>query len=358
MSKLKCRVCDFKSNDLVDHIETEHAALGGLDWYMDEFPVGKADVIHPSLSGEKREEIEVGGKTVTVQGVRLPVNKAPGPYVPSVNPTYHFAEFAQDLANDVLENKRVMLVGHTGTGKTSSVVQLAAITKNDILRVNLNGQTSIGDFVGLWTVKGGEMKWVDGLLPQAMRKGYWLIIDEIDFGEPAILGVLNSVLETDGQLTLKENDGEIVTPHKNFRIFATGNAIGCMAEYRNMYPGTNIMNDAFLDRWRVYKVDYLPPADEVKVLKGCVPKLSAKVAIRIVAVANDIRKSFEAEDVQCAFSTRRLIDWSEQMIRHRNPIKAAESTIFAKVSKEDSETIKGIIIRMMDPNAMESKGGK
>ena len=350
MPKLSCRICGFEAFDLVEHIETEH----GLESYIEAYNPADEELIHPSVISEdetvKEVEVKVVGDAVEVHGVKLPVNPEPGDFVPEAIAAYHFPKFCEDIAADILEDRRMMLVGHTGTGKTSCIYQLAARTKNSVLRVNLNGQTTIGDFVGLWTVRSGDMKWVDGVLPQAMRKGYWLILDEIDFAESAILSVLNAVLERDGKLTLKENDGEIITPHPNFRVFATGNTVGCMSEYRGLYQGTIPMNDAFLDRWQVYKVDYLKPEDESKVLRGYIPKLTEAVSIKIVAVANAIRKAFEEEAIQSPFSTRRLIDWTEKMVRFKDPMRAAESTIFSKVNREDAEVIKGIIVRMMDPN--------
>ncbi len=98
-------------------------------------------------------------------------------------------------------------------------------------------------------MKGGETVWVDGVLPVAMRAGHWLIIDEIDFVEPAIIAVLTAVLEPGGRLLLKEKGDEIVTPHPAFRLFATANAAGAMSVYRHLYQGANLLNEAFLDRW-------------------------------------------------------------------------------------------------------------
>jgi cobaltochelatase CobS len=211
----------------------------------------------------------------------------------------------------------------------------------------LNGQTTIGEFVGLWTVKGGETVWVDGVLPKAMKEGLWLILDEIDFAEPAILSVLNAVLEKNGKLMLKEKGHEIVTPHKDFRIFATANGVGCMSDFRGLYQGTNIMNEAFLDRWRCYHVDYLPAEEEAKVLAATVDKMTIGLASQLVKVGNMIREAFKKEEVSCTMSLRRLIDWSELMVRYRDPIKAANPAIFSKVSKEDKEVIEGVIKRVL-----------
>jgi cobaltochelatase CobS len=186
-----------------------------------------------------------------------------------------------------------------------------------------------------------------------MREGLWLIVDEIDFGEPAILSVLQSVLEPNGKLMLKEKGHEIVTPHPNFRLFATANAVGCMAAYRHLYQGTNIMNEAFLDRWRCYHIKYLSAEDEEKVLLGAVPRFTPQIAHSAVKVANLIREAFEKEEIRTTMSLRRLIDWSELIVRHKNTIKAAEMAIFSKVSQEEKIVIEGLIRRVMPPNNKE-----
>jgi cobaltochelatase CobS len=181
----------------------------------------------------------------------------------------------------------------------------------------------------------------------AMRKGYWLILDEIDFGEAQILSILNGVLEPGGNLNLKEKDHEIVKPHPNFRIFATANTAGCMQDFRGLYQGTNPLNEAFIDRWKVYHVDYLPADQEAKVINGTVERMTMKITPAIVTVANMVRKAHREEQVSCTFSLRRAIDWAQAMVRHKDPVRAAQSTIFSKVSKEDATVIEGLIRRVM-----------
>ncbi len=207
----------------------------------------------------------------------------------------------------------------------------------------------MGDFVGFWTVKGGETIWVDGVLPVAMRAGYWLVIDEIDFAEPAILAVLTAVLEPGGRLPLKEKGDEIVTPHPSFRLFATANAAGAMSIYRHLYQGANLLNEAFLDRWCVYLMDYLSPADEAQVLmRTFASRIDAEMAHTLASIAADCRAAFIREDLASAFSTRRLIDWTESMMRHGDPERAAGPTIYAKVSAEDAALIRGIVRHYID----------
>lgn len=371
--RLSCKECDFKSDNLIDHIEEKHSKLKhsikgkdftGLDAYVRIHKIKEEDeLVHPEyVEEEEGKAIEQITKTkgnsvkkstsgsIDIAGVELPLSLGSGgDNVPSEIPYYHFTKQANDVAQDIIENKRVMLLGHTGCGKTSMLEQIASRLNQSIVRVNLNGQTTSGDFVGLYTAKDGSTEWIDGALPFAMRHGYWLILDEIDFAEPQILSVLNSVLEANGKLFLKEKGYEVVNPHENFRIFATANGVGCMADFRSIYQGVNIMNEAFLDRWRCYFIDYLKPEDEIEVIVGALPRYAkAKSAVEvIVKVVGMVRKAFLEEEVGCTFSTRRTIDWADLMLRHKDPIKAAEVAIFSKINRTDAEVVRGIIQRVM-----------
>jgi len=290
-------------------------------------------------------------KTVEICGVKTPVIPKGQSFVPKKIDYYHFDEQTRDIVMDINENANVLLTGHTGCGKTSTIRQIAARKNQGVLRVNLNGQTTIADFVGLWTVKssssGTDTVWIDGALPMALKKGYWLICDEIDFAEPQILAVLNAVLEEGGEFTLKEKDGEVIKPHKNFRIFGTANTVGCMQDFRYLYQGANMVNEAFIDRWRVYKSDYLPPKEESKVLCDSIENMTSIISDKIVEVGNLVREAFEKEELNCTFSLRRLSDWARLMMRSKDPLKAAEAAIFSKVNSDDKDVIKGLITRVM-----------
>jgi cobaltochelatase CobS len=287
--------------------------------------------------------------SVRIGATEVPCGVA-GPWVPRINPAYLFSERFNDIVEDIVENKRVMLIGHTGAGKTSLIEQVAARARHGVVRANMNGQTTVGDFVGFWTVKGGETLWVDGVLPTAMREGLWLIVDEIDFAEPSILAALTAVLEPQGRLTLKEKGNEVVEPHPAFRLFATANAVGAMSQFRHLYQGANLMNEAFLDRWRVYLLDYLSPAEETDVLmRTLAPYMTHTLAVTLTAIAADCRAAFAREDLSSAFSTRRLLDWAELMLRTGDPERAAGPAIYAKVSPEDATLIRGIIRHHIAP---------
>ena len=310
---------------------------------------GRLNAVGEPGSANATNAAATTGHSVRIGEIEVPCG-APGPLVPRVNPAYLFSERFNDIVEDIVENKRVMLIGHTGAGKTSLIEQVAARAQHGVVRSNMNGQTTVGDFVGFWTVKGGETLWVDGVLPTAMREGLWLIVDEIDFAEPSILAALTAVLEPHGRLTLKEKGNEVVEPHPAFRLFATANAVGAMSQFRHLYQGANLMNEAFLDRWRVYLLDYLSPAEETDVLvRTLAPYMTHPLAATLAAIAADCRAAFAREDLSSAFSTRRLLDWAELMLRTGNPERAAGPAIYAKVSPEDATLIRGIIRHHIAP---------
>lgn len=282
-------------------------------------------------------------------------------FIPQVDPNFLFSQQAKLIHSDIKNKKPILLTGHTGTGKTSMIMQLAAKDNQPCIRVNLNNQITVSDFVGTWGAKDGSTVWIDGALTLAMRHGWWIILDEFDYGAPEILCLLNNVLEKNPTLLLKEKDAEIVRAHENFRVIATGNTIGCMSKWRHLYQGTNLMNEAMVNRWRVYLVDYLKFDDEVDVVLKSV-KLPSLFATQLVKVASMARQAFVKEELTCTFSTRMLLDWADCLVSttlwindnkelkipmKEAPLLAAGPTIFNKIADENSEVLKSIIQRVI-----------
>jgi len=274
---------------------------------------------------------------------RVLVSKGESDYLVPKKESYRFQAVTSTVIDSILAQDKVLLTGEAGTGKTSMITQIATRINQPVLRVNLNGETRMADFIGRMNVVNGEKgsitEWVDGILPSAMRNGYWLILDEVDFAQPEILSLLHPVLEENGTLVIKENKGEEIQAHPNFRLFGTANSIGSMAHRGDTYSGTQPMNEAFMDRWHLVTVPNMDVKTEIKVLKERIPSLQPKFAKRIVQFANMIRKGSEGNVVDMTFSTRRAIQWGQKTALYRNAYKGAEAVFLEKVSPEDKAVL-------------------
>ena len=133
------------------------------------------------------------------------------PLIPQPDPTFVWTEPARDVAEAVEHNERVFLYGPSGTGKSALVRQIAAVVKRPVRRVSLNGETSVADFIGHWTVNGNkETVFVKGILPQAMQEGYILQMDEVDAMQPEVGFILQQILEPHGHLLLTDTGEDII----------------------------------------------------------------------------------------------------------------------------------------------------
>ena len=208
-----------------------------------------------------------------------------------------------DLAAD--NNLSALLIGDTGSGKTSMIQAKAEEKKMKSIRFNLTGETTVDEFVGKYVLIGGETVWQDGILLKAMKEGLWLIVDEINVALPEILFVLHSLLDDDKQVIVAQHETEIVKPHKNFRFFATMNPT-------DEYSGTKELNKAFKSRFQlILQVDYPDNMTEIAIIKLHVPDVQEKWLSPIISVANHLRAAKKCEEIFYTCSTRDLIQWAK-----------------------------------------------
>lgn len=270
----------------------------------------------------------------------IPVNQenSDNPFVPAQQFYLPAGDALERMAWAISQNLPVLLIGETGVGKTLSVRHLAHMTQNGFRRVNLNGMTTVDEFVGKLMINEKGTYWVNGILIEAMEAGDWLLIDEINACLPEIAFCLHSLLDDDRMIVLSEFDGRIIRPHPAFRLFASMNP-----HENRRYGGTKPLNEALLDRFPVtIQMDYLPFDVEVEVTMRQSGNEDRQTVERMVRVAHNVREAIKNEKVFSTFSTRRLIDWARMATRFE-PMEAAASTIMSKVNPFDAKVIEDIL---------------
>ncbi len=246
--------------------------------------------------------------------------------------------YLEKLAYGVANNLPVLLIGETGVGKTQAVRYLAWKTNNGLRRVNLNGATTVDEFLGKMLINEQGTYWVDGVLVSAMQAGDWILLDEINACLPEIAFCLHSLLDDDRMVVLMEYDGRIVRPHPDFRLFASMNP-----SEEGRYSGTKTLNEALLDRFPiVIRMDYLNEEEEVQAVIAQSGNPDEDVVRRMVRAANDVRAAIRSEKIFGSFSTRRVIDWARMSLSF--PVReAARFAVVSKQSAYDADTVQDIV---------------
>ena len=279
-------------------------------------------------------------KQLVVGSVHLPINVGnTSPYIPGdqfyITPTQGYLE---KVAFAVQRNLPVLLIGETGVGKTLAVRYLASQTNNGLRRVNLNGATTVDEFLGKLLINERGTYWVNGVLVDAMLAGDWILLDEINACLPEIAFSLHSLLDDDRMVVLMEYDGRIVRPQSNFRLFASMNP---SEEAR--YGGTKTLNEALLDRFPVViRMDYLTLAEEIEAVMAQSGNGERELVERMVRVARDVREAIHNEKVFGSFSTRRVIDWARMALVF-DVHESAGYTVLSKLSRYDAEVVEDIV---------------
>jgi MoxR-like ATPase len=278
--------------------------------------------------------------TVKIGRVTLPVNAIPKEiYVPENQYLVGQDKILEAVALGVSQHMAVLLKGETGTGKTTLVHQLAYLTNNSIRQINLNGNTTVDEIVGRTVLNKEGTVFLEGILVECMRNGYWLLLDEINAGLPEVLLALQQVL-IDGRYTLVEHDGEVITAHPNFRIFGTMNP-------PETYLGTSHLNLATLSRFGITIEVEFPSAEvELDIIKSKLPstKRTSDSDIReSIRLASDIRNGYMQQEYAYMLSTRDLIAWHKVNEHYNDLLESAKYTILGKCNSEDRRAIESIL---------------
>jgi cobaltochelatase CobS len=249
--------------------------------------------------------------------LQVPVFDDPDEHVPDIDPAYRFDESVTlALLAGFVRNRRVLLQGLHGTGKSSHIEQVAARLNWPCVRVNLDGQLSRMDLIGRDTVtlRDGQQvtQFQEGILPWAIQRPVALILDEYDAGRPDVMFVIQRILEHDGKLTLLDQN-RVIAPHPWFRLFATANTVG-LGNLNGLYHGAQRLNHAQIDRWNIVaSLDHLPTDVETAIVAARAPELAVDVIAKMVAVANLTRNGFRVGDLSTLMSPRTVITWAENI---------------------------------------------
>ena len=283
-------------------------------------------------------------------------------HVPEIDPVYRFnSDVTLAILAGFSRNRRVMLQGLHGTGKSTHVEQVAARLNWPCVRVNLDGHISRLDLVGKDAIvlKDGLQvtEFQEGIVPWALQRPVALLFDEYDAGRPDVMFVIQRILERDGKFTLLDQN-RVIRPHPSFRLFATSNTVG-LGNLSGMYHGTQMLNHAQIDRWNIVAtLNYLSPQEEAAIVLARVPGKDTEPGRRLidsmVALANLTRKGFAAGDLSTLMSPRTVITWAENCEIFRDPVLAFRLSFLNKCDDAERSLVAEYYQRCFDVELDES----
>jgi cobaltochelatase CobS len=234
--------------------------------------------------------------------------------VPDFDDAYVFdPETTLAILAGFAHNRRVMIQGYHGTGKSTHIEQVAARLNWPCIRINLDAHISRIDLVGRDAIvlrDGLQVtEFREGLLPWALQHPVALVFDEYDAGRPDVMFVIQRVLEQSGKLTLLDQN-RVIRPNPWFRLFSTANTVG-LGDTSGLYHGTQAINQGQMDRWSIVTaLNYLPAPVELEIVKSKAP-LDDKVIADMIRVAELTRQGFIGGDISTVMSPRTVITWAQ-----------------------------------------------
>ncbi len=251
--------------------------------------------------------------------LEVPAFSQANEHVPDIDPDYQFnRETTLAILAGFAHNRRVMIQGYHGTGKSTHIEQVAARLNWPCVRINLDSHVSRIDLVGkdaIVLTDGQQVtEFREGILPWALQSNTALVFDEYDAGRPDVMFVIQRVLEQSGRLTLLDQS-KVIRPHPAFRLFSTTNTIG-LGDTSGLYHGTQQINQGQMDRWSiVVTLNYLPHDDEVRIVlakaKSYDTDEGRKLVGAMVRLADLTRSAFINGDLSTVMSPRTVITWAE-----------------------------------------------
>ena len=282
--------------------------------------------------------------------------------VPEFDPTYKFdPDTTLAILAGFSHNRRVMIQGYHGTGKSTHIEQVASRLNWPTVRVNLDSHISRIDLIGKDAIKLKDGKQVtdfqEGILPWALRNPCAIVFDEYDAGRADVMFVIQRVLEVDGKLTLLDQN-QVIEPHPNFRIFATANTVG-LGDTTGLYHGTQQINQGQMDRWSlVATLNYLSVDAEAAIVLAKSPHYNSAdgrmTVQQMVTVADLTRTAFMNGDLSTVMSPRTVIAWAQNAEIFRNVGYAFRLSFLNKCDELERQTVAEFYQRCFDEELPES----
>ena len=277
-------------------------------------------------------------------------------WVPEVDESY---VFDKDTTLSILagfeHNRRVMIQGFHGTGKSTHIEQIAARLNWPCVRINLDSHISRIDLLGKDAIKLNDGKQItefqEGLLPWSIQNPVALVFDEYDAGRPDVMFVIQRILEVDGKLTLLDQN-QILEPHNSFRLFATTNTVG-LGDMTGLYHGTQQINQGQMDRWHILStLNYLEPNQEYKVVMSKLGNLKGaknqEIIKNMIKVANLTRSGFANGDISTLMSPRTVISWGQNFKIFKDIVTSFQLTFLNKCDEVERTIISEYFQRCFD----------
>ena len=247
--------------------------------------------------------------------LKVPAFSQTSEHVPTIDNSYLFDhETTLAILAGFAHNRRCMIQGYHGTGKSTHIEQVAARLNWPCIRINLDSHVSRIDLVGKDAIvlEDGQQvtEFKEGLLPWALQRACAIVFDEYDAGRPDVMFVIQRVLEVEGKLTLLDQS-KVISPHASFRMFATTTTIG-LGDPTGLYHGTQQINQGQMDRWNIVTtLNYLDREKETDIIMSKLPDLDRWTVANMVSVANLTRQGFMNGDISIVMSPRTVIMWAE-----------------------------------------------
>lgn len=325
------------------------------------------EVKKQKIAGTPDKEISAREVFGIDSDMKVPAFSEATEFVPEIDKAYRFDQKTTTaILAGFIYNRKVLIQGYHGTGKSTHIEQVAARLNWPCVRVNLDGHITRLDLIGkdAIVIRDGKQvtEFKEGIVPWAMQKNIALVFDEYDAGRPDVMFVIQRVLESSGKFTLIDQN-KVISPHPYFRLFATSNTVG-LGDTTGLYHGTQAINQGQMDRWNIVAtLNYLPKKEEAEIVKAKVPEIikaskGDDLVTKMVTLANLVREGFINADISVVMSPRTVITWAENFLIFKDLDESFRVTFLNKCDDMEKPIIAEYYQRCFGRELPESAANK